>query len=82
MFTIPESDLIKASKSVVVLSKTPPWCRKWNTRNVRDVAWEDRFSVLTVRLETEASMCGAGALVQDSNIAMSAALSIKLYKIF
>ena len=38
--------------------------------------------VLTVRLETEASMCGAGVLVQDSNIAMSAALSIKLYKIF
>ena len=33
-------------------------------------------------VETEASMCGAGALVQDSNIAMSAALSIKLYKIF
>ena len=51
-------------------------------RNVRDVAWEDGSSVLTVRLETEASMCGAGALVQDSNIAMSAALSIKLYKIF
>ena len=49
---------------------------------MRDVAWEDRSSVLTVRLETEASMCGAGALVQDSNIAMSAALSIKLYKIF
>ena len=53
-------------------------------RNVRDVAWEDGSSVLTVtvRLETEASMRGAGALVQDSNIAMSAALSIKLYKIF